>query len=292
MSQSKLPSNINIIQYTERCIVVQGPNTKQFGDMLWNIGGIFNRHLKCGPGWIFPKREEEKVLQCLFGETKDLTCEISYKPQPSSKCFLFLQVMKGALHLSCSKEEILIILTKCGYKNPEKFFRQISTKNTGNTVPQLLEETEDGWKLIHKCVRTDPNSEETKQTPSELEPEQEEESEPEEEDESEEDDKEIDPDYTETSKPDFREYVSRREFNMTDERIKDLEGQIASVNSYIFNCYKSEVTPHEEELPQEEETPEDEEELPQEEEELPQEEEELPQEEDTRSKRCRGCITM
>jgi hypothetical protein len=145
--------NIEIVQYTERSIAVTGSDTKEFKDSLKAVGGFFNQYLKCGPGWIFPKREEAQILELLnklISESENECCKISYKPRETSKCFTFLSMLD--LHQFYSGHMILELLKEAGYKYPAKFFRQIST-HTGNNIPQLLEETENGWKVIHNCVQ-------------------------------------------------------------------------------------------------------------------------------------------
>lgn len=51
---------MNIEDYTEKSFVVFG-ETKNFKDMLKELGGKFNSNLKVGPGWIFSKANKEKV---------------------------------------------------------------------------------------------------------------------------------------------------------------------------------------------------------------------------------------
>lgn len=145
--------NIEIVQYTERSIAIIGSDTKEFKDSLKAVGGFFNLYLKCGPGWIFPKREEAQILELLnklISESENECCKISYKPRETSKCFTFLSSLD--LHQFYSGYTIIELLKEAGYKYPAKFFRQIS-RHTGNNVPQLLEETENGWKVIHNCVQ-------------------------------------------------------------------------------------------------------------------------------------------
>ena len=52
--------NIRLIQYSDRCIAVVG-DTKANKDKLKSLGGSFNRWLKCGEGWVFPKYKEAVV---------------------------------------------------------------------------------------------------------------------------------------------------------------------------------------------------------------------------------------
>jgi hypothetical protein B2_14232 len=55
---------IQIIDYSEKAIAVIG-NTKPIANKLQEIGGRFNSHLSCGPGWIFSKKREEMVRSIL-----------------------------------------------------------------------------------------------------------------------------------------------------------------------------------------------------------------------------------
>jgi|GEM_PF-42146 len=55
---------IQIINYSEKAIAVIG-DTKPIADKLQEIGGRFNDHLSCGPGWVFSKKREEMVRTLL-----------------------------------------------------------------------------------------------------------------------------------------------------------------------------------------------------------------------------------
>lgn len=51
---------MDIIDYTEKSIVIKGDDTKKFTTQLTELGGKFNRNLKKEdgsnfPGWVFPK---------------------------------------------------------------------------------------------------------------------------------------------------------------------------------------------------------------------------------------------
>lgn len=50
----------SIIDYSENAIAVTG-DTKPIKDKLKALGGRFNPRLKCGAGWIFPKKKLEEV---------------------------------------------------------------------------------------------------------------------------------------------------------------------------------------------------------------------------------------
>jgi hypothetical protein len=54
-------SNLTCVDYSEKAIVVRG-ETKECKEQLKKLGGIYNARLKDGPGWIFSKKSEDKVL--------------------------------------------------------------------------------------------------------------------------------------------------------------------------------------------------------------------------------------
>lgn len=51
---------LQIIDYSERAIAVIG-ETKVNKERLGQLGGKFNKYLKCGAGWIFPKTKETLI---------------------------------------------------------------------------------------------------------------------------------------------------------------------------------------------------------------------------------------
>lgn len=48
--------------YSPYSIAITG-DTKQIKDVLKDLGGVYNRYLKCGAGWIIPKRKEAEILE-------------------------------------------------------------------------------------------------------------------------------------------------------------------------------------------------------------------------------------
>ena len=56
--------NIQIIDYSEKAIAVVG-DTKAIAKQLQDIGGRYNSHLSCGPGYIFSKKREQMVRSLL-----------------------------------------------------------------------------------------------------------------------------------------------------------------------------------------------------------------------------------
>jgi len=306
--------NIEIVQYTERSIAVTGSDTKEFKDSLKAVGGFFNQYLKCGPGWIFPKREEAQILELLnklISESENECCKISYKPRETSKCFTFLSMLD--LHQFYSGYMILELLKEAGYKYPAKFFRQIS-RHTGNNIPQLLEETENGWKVIHNCVqkcsftqpinttnyvsrtefdvanlRLDDIREQISKINSHIQEEEFEEQEDdedpdyqdEEEDEEEEDEEEEDDE-------EKKQYVSTAELKLANLRIRDLQDQINKLKMIVYRIEKPSEN-------SEEDLPDSQEDLPDSQEENSEDIEHigrLIQDVEESSKRCDRCVTM
>lgn len=62
---------VQVIEYTDKSIAVVG-DTKSIKTILRALGGKFNYHLSCGPGWIFKKADFHKVTAVL-GAPQPLT---------------------------------------------------------------------------------------------------------------------------------------------------------------------------------------------------------------------------
>jgi hypothetical protein len=52
---------IEIVNYNERSFAVIGEGTKGIKDDLRNLGGSWNKFLKCGPGWIFSNKRLPQI---------------------------------------------------------------------------------------------------------------------------------------------------------------------------------------------------------------------------------------
>lgn len=61
----KTDSDIEIIDYSEKAIVLIGEGTKRIKNELKAIGGRFNFRLSVGAGWVLPKSKREQVLQLI-----------------------------------------------------------------------------------------------------------------------------------------------------------------------------------------------------------------------------------
>ncbi len=64
-----IAGEIQIVDYSEKAFAVIG-DTKSIKDKLKSLGGKFNFRLSCGPGWIFSKKQLEKVTIELSGENE------------------------------------------------------------------------------------------------------------------------------------------------------------------------------------------------------------------------------
>lgn len=54
-------TDLSVEDYSERAIVVRG-DTKPYKEQLKQLGGKYNPNLRDGPGWIFSKKSEDRVL--------------------------------------------------------------------------------------------------------------------------------------------------------------------------------------------------------------------------------------
>ena len=61
MKVNDKPSNIRVVDYSEKAIAVYG-DTKQYRGELKNMGGKFNFKLKDGAGWIFKASKKKEIL--------------------------------------------------------------------------------------------------------------------------------------------------------------------------------------------------------------------------------------
>lgn len=53
-----------LVSYSEKAFVVCG-ETKNFKELLLKLGGKYNAKLKCGQGWVFAVKNQEKILKTL-----------------------------------------------------------------------------------------------------------------------------------------------------------------------------------------------------------------------------------
>lgn len=57
--------DILVSDYSEKSLKIEGEATKSFIPEWKSIGGRFNKNLKGGPGWIFPKKREDDLLKII-----------------------------------------------------------------------------------------------------------------------------------------------------------------------------------------------------------------------------------
>ena len=60
--QSSTTSELTVEDYSDKSFVVRGEKTRDFKDNLRTLGGKFNRNLRGGAAWIFPKTKQETVV--------------------------------------------------------------------------------------------------------------------------------------------------------------------------------------------------------------------------------------
>lgn len=53
-------THMEIVKYSDKSFVVVG-NTYEFRATLKAMGGKWNKHLRCGQGWVFPTKALDKV---------------------------------------------------------------------------------------------------------------------------------------------------------------------------------------------------------------------------------------
>ncbi len=65
---------INIVDYSEKAFAVIGTpeDLKAIQAKMYELGGKWNKHLKCGPGYIFSKKQLETVTKALSEEEPEL----------------------------------------------------------------------------------------------------------------------------------------------------------------------------------------------------------------------------
>lgn len=70
MVQNETPK-LMVSDYSEKSFVVSGDLTRTYKDSLKKMGGKFNKNLKIDgkvtPGWIFAKKNQEKVMEFVLG---------------------------------------------------------------------------------------------------------------------------------------------------------------------------------------------------------------------------------
>lgn len=67
-----LEGQIQVITYSEKSFAVIGERTKAMKEDLYNLGGKYNKFLKCGKGWIFSNKNLNAVVEYLKTQTQNV----------------------------------------------------------------------------------------------------------------------------------------------------------------------------------------------------------------------------
>jgi hypothetical protein len=102
-------TDLSVSDYSEKAIVVRGEDTKSYTQQLGALGGKYNDRLRGGPGWIFSKKMEDKVLAFVSSgkvekERDDTSCE-------SPNCRVLLEQLEKAFS-NVSYEQRLDLVAK------------------------------------------------------------------------------------------------------------------------------------------------------------------------------------
>lgn len=80
---------MEIVDYTEKSLVIKGEKTREYKENLKELGGKFNASLKCGAGWIFPKTKkaelEALVAKVDKGEINPIVGKVYTSIKPEEK---------------------------------------------------------------------------------------------------------------------------------------------------------------------------------------------------------------
>ena len=79
-----MSTDIKVIEYSEKAIVVQGEDTRKFKESLKSLGGKYNGRLRTGPGWIFPKNMKTRIQQEIESDFKNIKSYQSYNSNLST----------------------------------------------------------------------------------------------------------------------------------------------------------------------------------------------------------------
>lgn len=77
-------TDLSCTDYSDKAIVVRG-DTKEHKEELKNLGGKYNANLRDGPGWIFSKKNEDKVQAYIASGTLEEKPVSKHTAKPVSK---------------------------------------------------------------------------------------------------------------------------------------------------------------------------------------------------------------
>ena len=122
--------DMEIIEYSEKAIVVQGDDTRKYKDSLKTLGGKYNGRLRTGPGWVFPKNMKNKIENAINSEFKNVNTNNAHKsniPIMSSK--------SSNLNTSNNKDLInMIIKLTNKVDNLENLIKKLYKQSTSSDI--------------------------------------------------------------------------------------------------------------------------------------------------------------
>jgi len=140
-------SKVIIINYSERSIAVVGAGVEKYKEQFKRLGGIYNRNLSFGAGWVFKKAFENKVRnlvgiktskrRAVVLEEKTQNKKRKSHPEPEPNAFAYQDELDDVVSkLSDAMQRLKILEHK--NKNVQN---QISKLKTG--IKSLIEDDEE-----------------------------------------------------------------------------------------------------------------------------------------------------
>lgn len=131
-------TDLSCVDYSEKAIVVRG-NTKEYKEELKKLGGKFNANLKDGAGWIFPKKNEDKVLFFIANGKLDKV-ETSSHDKKESSCNNLLSTVENAFQKMSLQEKLgfiskIVLMVEKG-KESIKEVKQPVRETAKHTIKQ------------------------------------------------------------------------------------------------------------------------------------------------------------
>jgi DNA polymerase III alpha subunit (gram-positive type) len=118
---------MNLTQYSDYSLVLQGEETKKYIQNLKDIGGKWNKNLKNGSGWIFNKNKEADILNFL-NNLKSEENNVSEQNNESKQNLNNLLELKSKINYLESENKYL----QTKYNNTNKICKYCSMVDTIN----------------------------------------------------------------------------------------------------------------------------------------------------------------
>lgn len=127
--------SLSVASYSERAIVVRG-DTRDFKTELRDMQGKWNSRLKGGPGWIFPKKKQDQVLEAISSLEPRVSSETESKTDYSPPAITTntedrIQALEKKVDLLLSQ---LSGIMNCMQKNESK--PVVGTQDSGDKKPR------------------------------------------------------------------------------------------------------------------------------------------------------------